>query len=66
MSAETSIDYNDGCLQTLTDLDQFAKTNLSVSEYKKLRDQFIAPKMQSHTAHLTRIMSEMAEAYKQK
>lgn len=65
MSKETSLDFNDGYLQCLNDLNLFGEIHInSVSEYKTLRDKFIVPKMEEYNKNIGKILDEMYSHYK--
>ena len=64
MSAENSIGHNDGYIQCLNDLKDFANTELNLNDYKKLRDNFILPNLEKHNNNIGNILHEMYEEYK--
>lgn len=64
MSAETSLDFNDGYLQCLNDLTIFVSAKLNTEDYKKVRDEFIMPRIETHNKNIGHILDEMYAEHK--
>jgi len=58
MSEHTSIDYNEGYLKCLADLNEHTKGKKTL-EVKKLNDEFTVPKMEHHNKRIENIIDDM-------
>lgn len=59
-----SLDYNDGYLQCLNDLIVFSSAKLSGIDYKKMRDEFVMPRIDTHNKNIGHILDALYNDYK--
>lgn len=62
MAEYTNLDFSEGYLKCLADLNEHTKGKKTI-EIKKLNDEFAVPKMEHHNKRIGDIMDEWSKEY---